>query len=783
MTAQQRVRDPFPAALAGARAWWWFLLGGLPVLLVGVWLRPAGQQAAYVLLDTASVAAVVLGIRAHRPARRVPWWLLAAGLACGAVSDLAWGIAFVVDMPPSGVTVIDAVYYAMYVLLAAALAALVSRGRGSALVGMAEAGIVGCTAAVLAWVFLVDPVVEGWTGGTAGYGTLAYPMLDLVLLTMAVRLAVTGGAISHAHRLLLIAVGTLMVADVGYFVWYASGGSWSGSPLSVACWMLFHLLCGAAALHPSMASGNGATAIGRYWRSPRRMTALYAVVVLIGPAVTAYAIWQDHGRGAFGVADVILPLGATAVTAVLLVVRLSHTSTLVNRRAADLQTALTDQAAMQEQMTHLAMHDALTGLPNRLYLDRLIQAAVDEGRPGCLLIVDLDGFQHVNDSFGHPIGDALLYEVAGRLREEVAGAAKLARLGGDEFALLLHDGDELIAEGQAQAVLTTLRHPVEVRGHRLHVTASIGLRQLAGAADSTEVLSDADLALYAAKAAGKDRVVRYDATLRERQLQRIDVVDRLRTAIGTEAIVVHYQPIVSLSTGQFTAVEALVRWVPPGQDPIGPDDFVPAAEDSGLIVPLGEQVLRQACRDAAAWYHEYGTKLTVNVSPRQLAEPDFASRVRRALRDAGLPAAALILEITEGVLVAAGAQAEQCIAHLGELRRAGVQVAVDDFGTGYSSLAYLRDLPIDILKIDRSFMPDAATGDAAQQVALVRTIVDLAHTLRLTAVAEGVETDEQTAVLRTLGCDKGQGFHYGRPASADRTSAVLAGALTAPAQS
>ncbi|MEV6599927.1 EAL domain-containing protein [Actinoplanes sp. NPDC051346] len=782
MTAQQRVRDPFPAALAGARAWWWFLLGGIPILLSGVWLPPVGQQAVYVLLATAAVAAVVIGIRAHRPARRLPWWLLAAGLACGGVSDLSWGIGFFLDMPPSGVTVVDAIYYGMYLLLAAALAALAARGRGSALVGMAEAGIVGCTAAVLAWVFLVDPLLEGWTRWTLSYGALAYPMLDLVLLTMAVRLAVTAGALTRAHCLILCATGTLMVADVGYFVSYASGGSWSGTSTSVACWMFFNLLCGAAALHPSMASGNGAAAIGRYWRSPLRMTALYAVVVLIGPAVTAYAIWMDHGRGEFAAADVVLPLIATAATAVLLVIRLSHTSTLVNRRAADLQTALTDQASMQDQMTHLALHDALTGLPNRLHLDRLIQTAVADGRPGCLFIVDLDGFQHVNDSFGHHIGDALLYEVAGRLRSEIAQAGTLARLGGDEFAVLLHDGDPLAAAAHAQTVLTTLRLPVEVTGHRLHVTASIGLRLLEGAENSAEVLSDADLALYAAKAAGKDRVITYDVMLRERQNQRIAVVDRLRTAIGTEAIVVHYQPIVSLSTGQFTAVEALVRWVPPGQTPIGPDDFIPAAEDSGLIVPLGEQVLRQACRDAAAWYHEYGTKLTVNVSPRQLAEPDFAARVRRALSDAGLPASALILEITEGVLVAAGAQAEQCIAHLGDLRRAGVQVAVDDFGTGYSSLAYLRDLPIDILKIDRSFMPDAATGDAAQQVALVRTIVDLAHTLRLTAVAEGVETLEQTAVLRTLGCDKGQGFHYGRPVSADRTAEVLAEALGVPVQ-
>ncbi|PRY32116.1 putative bifunctional diguanylate cyclase/phosphodiesterase [Pseudosporangium ferrugineum] len=763
---------------AQQRAWRWFLLGGVPVVVAGAVLGPAAQEAGYAAFGAAAGAAVIVGMRAHRPARKLPWVLLAAGMACGAVSNLAWSVALLLGRTPTGLTVVDAVYYGMYLLVAGALAVLAARGRGSALVGMAEAGIVACTAAVLAWVFLIDPFVDARDDWATGGGALAYPVLDLILLTMAVRLAVTAGSLTRTHALLLFSVAALVVADVGYFLWVASGGPWSGSGGSAAGWMVFYLLVGAAALHPSMAVGAGAAAIGRYWRSPRRMTTFYAVLVLVGPVATAYAFWRDLDRGRFDTLDIALPLTAAAATAVLLVIRLSHTSTLVNRRAADLQAALDDQAAMQQRMTHLALHDALTGLPNRLHLERLIEEAVHAGRDGCLLMVDLDGFQHVNDSFGHPTGDALLDEVARRLHAEVGNAGTLARLGGDEFALLLLERDALVAEGHAQSLLRAMRRPVEVLGHRLHVTASVGLRHLASAAGSAEVLSDADLALYAAKAAGKDRVVAYDVTLRENQLRRIAVVDRLRTAIGTDAIVVHYQPIVSLETGGFIAVEALVRWVPPGEAPIGPDDFIPAAEDSGLIVPLGEQVLRRACHDAAVWYRRYGTTLTVNVSPRQLSEADFAARVMRALHDAGLPAAALILEITEGVLVGAGAQADQTIAHLSELRRFGVKVAVDDFGTGYSSLAYLRDLPIDILKIDRSFMPDAATGDPAQQVALVRTIVDLAHTLRLTAVAEGVETDEQTTVLRTLGCDKGQGFHYGRPAPADRTAEVLAGVVT-----
>ncbi|MEV4639917.1 bifunctional diguanylate cyclase/phosphodiesterase [Actinoplanes sp. NPDC049548] len=780
MTAQQHDRVAYPAARVGTRTWRWFLLGGIPVVIAGILLGPAAQEAVYAAFGAAAAVAVVAGIRAHRPARTLPWWLLAAGMACGALSNLAWSAALVLGGPPAGLNVINAVYYGMYLLVAAALAVLAGPGRSSALAGAAEAGIVACTAAVLAWVFLIDPVLRSRDAITGGFA-LVYPVLDLILLTMAVRLAVAAASLTRTHLLMLFGTGVLVLADVGYVLWVAAGGPWSGSGGSAACWMLFYLLVGAAALHPAMATDRGAAPIGGYLRSPRLTTAAKALIVLVGPAATAYAFWRDLHRQDFDLLDITVPLGAAAATGVLLVLRLSHTSTLVNRRATDLQAALDDQAALQEQMTHLALHDALTGLPNRLHLDRLVQAALSTGDAGCLLMVDLDGFQHVNDSFGHPTGDALLTEAARRLREVIGRAGTLARFGGDEFAVLLHDGDCLAAEPHARAILRTLRQPVEVDGQRLHVTASIGMRDLATAADSAEVLSDADLALYAAKAAGKDRVIAYDVTLRENQLKRIAVVDRLRGAIGTDAIQVYYQPIVSFSTGRFTAVEALVRWVPPGEATIGPDAFIPAAEDSGLIVPLGEQVLRQACRDAAVWYRRYGTLLTVNVSPRQLSEADFAARVMRALHDADLPAAALILEITEGVLVGAGAQAEQSIAHLSELRRFGVQVAVDDFGTGYSSLAYLRDLPIDILKIDRSFMPDEATGDPAQQVALVRTIVDLAHTLRLTAVAEGVETMEQTAVLQTLGCDKGQGFHYGRPAPAAKTADVLAEGVTAPA--
>jgi diguanylate cyclase (GGDEF)-like protein len=767
-------------AARGTRAWQGFLLGGSVPAAVALDAGPAGREAAYALLCLAVTGAVVAGVRMHRPARPLGWWLLAAGTGCGAVAHCRWTVQLAADGQIPAFAWADVVYFLMYLLLAAGVAVLSStRHRGAVLAGMTEAGVVACTAVVLVWVFLLDPYVNDRDDWSDAAAVLAYPFLDLLVVTMAVRLGVTTRALSRAQQFLLLAVVVILAADVAYFISSMSGGAWAGSTFSAVGWLLFLLLVGAAVLHPSMAVEPGAE-VSRASRGSGPWTvAALLTVVLIGPAATAYALVKDIGEGDLDVIDAVLPLGASAITTVLLVVRLISASALARRRAAELQQAVDDQAALQQQMSHLALHDPLTGLPNRLQLDRELRARLEGDEPGHLLLLDVDGFKHINESLGHPVGDALLVMIAERLRTGAGGDALLARLGGDEFAVLLPDGDAASVSERCADLLAAVRRPADVRGHRLHVTVSIGVRPLRTRSGAADALSDADLALYEAKATGRDRAVTYDPGLRERQLERTELIARLRGALAAEQFLVQYQPIVRLATGAREAVEALVRWSPgPGQF-IGPDRFIPAAEDSGLIVALGEWVLRQACRDAAGWHRSYGTAVTVNVSPRQLMEPDYVETVGRALRDSGLPPDALTLEITEGMLVGAANQEDRTIAHLTALRRQGIRVAVDDFGTGYSSLAYLRDLPIDTLKIDRSFLPDEP-GAADRQRPFLRTIVHLAHDLGLTVVAEGVETPDQVTLLRELGCDKAQGYYFGRPAGAAATAEVLAAAQVSP---
>ncbi|MBM2619624.1 bifunctional diguanylate cyclase/phosphodiesterase [Actinoplanes sp. LDG1-06] len=746
--------------MPGQRGWWWWLLIVVPAMLVSSALPVSGQLAVSAVLGAGFTGAILLGVRLHRPARSREWRLLALAAACGTVATALWAAEGLTgSLTVNGLGVVDILFFAGYPPLAVGIARLPERTVTSRWAGLTETAIVLCTGTVLAWVLLYDPYVLDRDVEPAVPAVVAYPFLDAVIIGLAIRLLIVQSRVGGAHLAVLAAATVLTASDVRYFLEVTSLDETTGTTLSTAGWTIAFTLISVAALHPSVARTDpGPDAVVRTWR----VLALYVVLVLIGPFAAVYSMLRDHRAGELGLDDLAVPLTLTGAVSVLLVVRMALATHLAEQQTATLKQSLTGQAALQESMRHMVLHDTLTGLPNRRKLEEQLTGE------GTLLLLDLDGFKEVNDRLGHTIGDQLLVAVAGRLRTLLRPGELLARPGGDEFAVLIRDD----APARAEGILDALRDPIEVSGHTLHVTGSIGVRRLEPGAGPDELLSDVDLALYAAKADGKDRCREFDPRLRHEQAERFRTVERLRAGLAAEEFTVHYQPIVRMRGDATAGFEALVRWTPPGQDPIGPDRFIPAAENSGLIVGLGEWVLRRACLDAAPWWHTYGANISVNVSPRQLAEHDFTDVVRGALNAAGLPAAALVLEITEGVLVRSGGHAELTLAHLAALRAEGVRVAIDDFGTGYSSLAYLRDLPIDILKIDKSFMPDDATD--AQQAAMVRAVVDLARSLRLVTVAEGVETAQHAELLRTLGCDKGQGWLFGRPGPAAAASDRLA---------
>jgi diguanylate cyclase (GGDEF)-like protein len=432
--------------------------------------------------------------------------------------------------------------------------------------------------------------------------------------------------------------------------------------------------------------------------------------------------------------------------------------------------------AKTAELRHRALYDPLTDLPNReLVLERAAQllAGVERG-PGhvAALFIDLDNFKEINDSLGHATGDKLLQAVAKRLSSAVRASDTVARLGGDEFVVLLDCSAHVVSPSQAaDRVLATLREPFHLgaSGIPYRVTASIGIA--VGPRDSAdELLRDADVALYQAKAAGKDRFVTFETHMQAAVESRLVLERDLYAAVQEGQFFLVYQPTFDIDSNISTGVEALLRWQHPRRGVVGPDEFIPVLESTGMITEVGRWVLRQACAQVAAWRDQgYAISVAVNVSARQLENDGISSDLADALSISGLPAECLVLEITEGVLMKdPGAMVDR----LHKLKSLGVRLAVDDFGTGYSSLAYLRQFPIDVLKIDRSFV--SSMTESPEGSALIHTLVQLGKDLGMETVAEGIEIPSQLARLREEGCETGQGFIYARPMTAVVARAFLA---------
>ncbi len=531
-----------------------------------------------------------------------------------------------------------------------------------------------------------------------------------------------------------------------------------------------------AAIEPSYA-------LAEYPETGRVLTESRQVVVCVDDA-TADSREVEYLREIGNQVSAMLPLVAKG-QAIGLVELTSPQNITFDERRLGLAQTMANEAAMAlenarlyEQVRHQAFHDPLTRLANRtLFRDRL-DHALSRALRGlgsvAVLFVDLDDFKTVNDSRGHTVGDALLVAAGERLVSVLRPGDTVARLGGDEFAVLVEDvGDAREAIVPAERILAAFSVPFVVGGAELFVGASIGIAiGAAGERTTDELLRNADFAMYQAKSLGKGRHAMFEPRMRDAAVERVELATMLRHALDREEFTLHYQPIVDLRTGATRGVEALIRWQHPERGLLMPGAFIGIAEETGLIVPIGRWVLRQACRQARQWQDRYPSDppltMSVNLSPRQFTDPRLVTGIAEALRDADLEPESLTLEITESVLVGDG---DSTVEKLRQIRSLGVRLAIDDFGTGYSSLSYLQRFPIDILKIDRAFVE--AIGQPEGN-ALVRSIVDIGRTLHLKTVAEGVEHPDQPGQLVELDCDLGQGYLMNRPQDASAIDAYLA---------
>jgi diguanylate cyclase (GGDEF)-like protein len=433
-----------------------------------------------------------------------------------------------------------------------------------------------------------------------------------------------------------------------------------------------------------------------------------------------------------------------------------------------LEQAVAKLRSLQDQLHHQAYHDPLTDLPNRTLFMESVRQELERGDSAvAVLFIDVDDFKIVNDSLGHQVGDALLVSVARRLRNCVRPQDVVARLGGDEFAVLLpqaHDRER--ARRVAARILAAFGAPVRAGEELVSVKLSVGIADSREAADDFHLIRAADVAMYQAKAKGKSRFEFFEPAMAAAVLRRHDLREELSKALERRQIVVQYQPIVALESGEVTAAEALVRWEHPVRGLVKPTEFVPLAEETGLIVALGHHVLEQACLQAREWQEPVTPggeppRMHVNLSVAELRDPGLVPRILRVLTDVGIPSERLVLEITESQLLGDGARSAR---RFQELRDVGVKIALDDFGTGYSSLSYLHSLPLDALKIAKPFVDGLLGG--GREASFAAMIVDLARTLELEVIAEGIETREQAAALRALGAEFGQGYLFARPAAA-----------------
>ncbi|MFB9724991.1 diguanylate cyclase domain-containing protein, partial [Planobispora longispora] len=575
------------------RAWLGFLLLGGALTAVASVITgrlPRMEVLCWGLGQGASALALIAGIRHHGLARSRPWRLMRlVSVVAWIATTLGWGVGGVLLGSSELLELYRIGTLTAYGLSLAALMSLNLQTSGSRWAGLLDGGIISVGAAMPLWTFLIAPAIDhGGRLSTAFVFALVPPVIDLFAFGVITRMALDSNRAPWLN-LLSVSYLALFVADGAYLLDQVAGRS--PGPLTTAGWLGWSVLLGAAVLHPSMADAGR---IRPAAVTGRNRVLIFLVLALFSPAVSiaGWSLRNDVSSHSDLTVTVL-----TLLLAVLLVLRLSVVAGIAETQAADLREALHQQDVLQRSLAHRATHDPLTGLGNRTLLGEVLQATPTAPAPA-LLLLDLDGFKDVNDTYGHPVGDELLTVVARRLRTLTPDGQILARLGGDEFAVVLPGADLEQALAAAEEVLAAVREPYLIDGRELYVTTSIGVLADSAAPTASDALRDADLALYAAKAAGKNQIAVFDYTLRAERLHHAEIAAGLRQALAQGEFSLAYQPVVNLASGRIYAVEALLRWLPAGGRAVPPDVFIPVAEDTGLIVEIGRWALERACADA-----------------------------------------------------------------------------------------------------------------------------------------------------------------------------------------
>ena len=729
----------------------------------------------YTAIGLAAAAAIVVGIRINRPAFRLPWYLFAAGQLSFVAGDFLFTLyeAYLRIEPfPS---VADVFYLAGYPLWGTGLWLLIRRRTpGRDIASALDAAIVTTAIGMIAWAYLVTPSAEGGSFDIGTAVSVAYPLGCILLLGFFARLLTGPGKRNTAFHLIGAGLFLTLAADAWYSV-AVMEGTYSSGHIMDAGWLLAYVAWGAAALHPSMIE------VAR--RAPQRDETLTTtrLVVLTGAALMAPGFLVFDAATGRTIHASLIATGSV-ILFMLVVLRLAGVTREIQTKAAELdaqgkglRAALEARELLEQQLRHQAFHDPLTNLPNRwLFADRLDHAIARQRRTGqgiAVIFVDLDDFKNINDTLGHAAGDQLLITVATRLLSCLREPDTAARFGGDEFAILL-DGIERLGDidGIGARVAEIFDTPFRVGDSEFSLHSSIGAAVCEDPITADEVMRRADIAMYIAKAQPAKRYIIFDEASHGGVVKRRELQGRLNEALARGELKPYFQPIVDLMSGKLLGVEALVRWEHPARGLVPPDEFIPLAEETGLIIDIDRLVIEQSCDQVARWQRELpdcgDLVASVNVAVADIQQARFVEQIKEILDQAQLAPEHLTLEITERSLLR---DVEGTIDRIQQLRGMGAQIAIDDFGTGYSSLSYLQRFPIDILKIDRSFV-ESVTGDV-EDSALAKAVIKLGQILRAIAHAEGIETKAQAERLIQLGCFIGQGFYFSKALPADEFAA------------